>query len=130
MIILGSAIDPYCPGLVRSSMGAVFRQEFYPVRRDELESWIRSSGAQVVGASPAGRIDHFEFAFRKPCVIALGNERSGLSSQLEGLCTELVRIPMADGVDSLNVSVAGGLLLYEVARKSRGSGGGRCATQT
>jgi TrmH family RNA methyltransferase len=100
-------------------MGAVFRQEFYRTGYDEFKSWICRAGAQVVGASPAAPTTHFGFAFKKPCVIALGNERLGLSSQLKKLCTEFVRIPMAPGIDSLNVSVAGSLLLYEVARASR-----------
>jgi len=119
LIMLGPRIDPYCPTLVRSSMGTVFRQEFYRAGYDEFKSWVRRAGAQVVGASPAAPTTHFGFAFKKPCVIVLGNERRGLSSQLKKLCTAVVRIPMVAGIDSLNVSVAGSLLLYEVARASR-----------
>ena len=114
--MLGAKIDPYCPALVRSSMGAVFRQDFYRAGYDELKRWVGRAGVQVVGASPEAQTDHFAFAFTSPCVIALGHERHGLSSQLRKLCTTFVRIPMVPGVDSLNVAVAGSLLLYEVAR--------------
>jgi RNA methyltransferase, TrmH family len=46
----------------------------------------------------------------------LGNERSGLTKDQESMCQKIVRIPMADGMDSLNVAIAGSLLLYEVFR--------------
>lgn len=48
--------------------------------------------------------------------LVLGEERKGLAPGLRELCGNLVRIPMAAGVDSLNVSVAGSLLMYEVNR--------------
>ncbi len=49
----------------------------------------------------------------------LGNERSGLTQNEQALCQQLVRIPMVSGMDSLNVAVAGSLLLYEVFKSSR-----------
>ena len=51
-------------------------------------------------------------------VFLLGNERSGLTETETALCRQLVRIPMVPGMDSLNVAVAGSLLLYEVFRSS------------
>jgi RNA methyltransferase, TrmH family len=49
----------------------------------------------------------------------LGNERSGLSADEISACQKLVRIPMTEGTDSLNVAVAGSLLLYEIFRARR-----------
>ena len=48
----------------------------------------------------------------------LGNERKGLTTDEQLICGQLVRIPMIEGTDSLNVAVAGSLLLYEVFRNS------------
>lgn len=48
----------------------------------------------------------------------LGDERAGLDPEQRALCHELVRIPMVDGIDSLNPAVAGSVLMYEVLRRS------------
>jgi len=48
----------------------------------------------------------------------LGNERSGLTDEQRSLCRQLVRIPMVGGTDSLNLAVAGSLLLYAVFRST------------
>jgi len=49
-------------------------------------------------------------------VLMLGSERKGLTEEQRGLCNRIVRIPMIEGMDSLNVAVAGSLLLYEMFR--------------
>lgn len=119
VILVGGAVDPYDPLVVRASMGALFAQRFVRTGVAQLASWIRRHRLQLVGASPDGSIEHFDWPPRAPPLIALGEERAGLSDELRALCDVLVRIPMARGVDSLNISVAGSLLLYEVVRSRR-----------
>ena len=116
LITIGMSLDVFCPMFVRSTMGAIFTQPIFRANYGELKLWARRTGTQVIGASPDAEVSYFRFAFNKPCVIALGNERKGLSPEMTSVCTGLVRIPMVGGIDSLNVGVAGSLLLYEVAR--------------
>lgn len=73
----------------------------------------------VIGASPGGTLSYDRADYDRPTVLLLGNERSGLTEKERSICGQLVRIPMTEGVDSLNVAVAGSLLLYEVFRSSR-----------
>ena len=54
-----------------------------------------------------------------PTAIVVGNENTGITTETRECCTELVRIPMASGQSSLNVGVAAGVLLYELARQHR-----------
>ena len=118
IILLGPTVDPYNPITVRSSMAALFRQRLVRTGLAELRRWIDKHNLQVVGASPDGRASYCRQCYRRPTLIALGDERTGLSDPLASLCHTLVRIPMLAEVDSLNLGVAGGLMMYEVTRSS------------
>lgn len=118
-IFIGDQIDPFDPGVVRATMGAFFKQTIARVRFEQFHKWIKSHQLQVVGASPDGSVDYDKIRYTPPTVLLLGNERKGLTSDERQLCQKLVRIPMTEGTDSLNVAVAGSLLLYEVFRSSQ-----------
>jgi TrmH family RNA methyltransferase len=115
-ILIGPHIDPFDPNVVRASMGAIFRQRFVRTTHGSLRNWLRRHRCVVVGASPEGPIDLHRFDFPRPTILLLGEERRGLTPFQRGLCRRLVRIPMAGAADSLNVAIAGSLLLYEVYR--------------
>ena len=119
-ILVGTQIDPFDPAVVRASMGAVFRQKFVRTSYDSLRNWLRRHGCRGVGASPDGSFLLHRFDFPRPTILFLGEERRGLTSFERDLCTYLVRIPMVGAADSLNVAVAGSLLLYEVYRSQSG----------
>mgnify|MGYP000122562787 CR=1 FL=1 len=84
----------------------------------EFQKWLKLNKLQVVGASPNGSADYHKISYQTPTILMLGNERKGLSEMEKSFCSNLVRIPMVAGMDSLNVAVAGSLLLYEVFRAS------------
>ena len=69
--------------------------------------------------SPNRPLDYDKAGYESRTILMLGNERSGLTPNEQALCQQLVRIPMVSGIDSLNVAIAGSLLLYEVFRASR-----------
>lgn len=117
-ILIGDSIDPFDPNVVRATMGAIFKQTIVRTGAKQFQSWIKSHKLQVVGASPGGLIDYDKACYTSPTFLMLGNERSGLTPEEQLLCGQLVRIPMIEGTDSLNVAVAGSLLLYEVFRSS------------
>lgn len=115
-LLLGPAIDPYHPSVVRASMGACFGQQFARTTLGQLRRWAQAHRAHVVGASPDGAAPYTEARYRTPLVLLLGEERAGLTADERAICDQLVRIPMAAGADSLNLGVAGSLLLYEALR--------------
>lgn len=118
-ILIGDQIDPFDPNLVRATMGALFKQKIARTSVEQFHKWVKSHNLQVVGASPDGAVDYDKIRYAPPTVLLMGNERSGLTADERRLCQTLVRIPMTRGTDSLNVAVAGSLLLYEVFRSAQ-----------
>lgn len=115
-ILLGDSIDPFDPAVVRATMGTLFKQTIVRTSIEQLRSWVRVNNLKVIGASPDGTEDYREASYARPALLMLGGERKGLTDEQRGLCSRIVRIPMAGGMDSLNVAVAGSLLMYEVFR--------------
>ncbi|QDT65871.1 TrmH family RNA methyltransferase [Calycomorphotria hydatis] len=119
LMIVGDGLDPFHPATVRSSMSALFQQQFVHTTPDELSQWATRHKWHIVGASPDGEATFIDQQYCRPTLIVLGDERKGLGTELRGLCDQLVRIPMLADADSLNLGVAGSLMLYEVARNSK-----------
>jgi len=115
-ILLGGSIDPFDPAVVRASMGALFQQTLVRASVDQLREWARQHELLIVGASPDGAVDYDQVRYTRPTLLILGEERGGLTAEQRALCQQIVRIPMAAGADSLNLGVAGSLLMYAVVR--------------
>ena len=115
-VILDRAVDPYAPATIRASMGALFRQQFVRTNYQALQSWVQKHHAHVIGASPDGIKNFQQFTYPRTTLLFLGEEREGLSPQQRSMCDHLVRIPMVGQADSLNLGVAGSLLMYELFR--------------
>ncbi|MEO8736738.1 MAG: 23S rRNA (guanosine(2251)-2'-O)-methyltransferase RlmB [Edaphobacter sp.] len=73
----------------------------------------------VLGLDERGTPDYSEFDFKTDCVLVLGREGAGLHDLVKKTCDHLLRIPMAGQVSSLNVSVAGAVVMYEAMRQRR-----------
>jgi tRNA G18 (ribose-2'-O)-methylase SpoU len=90
----------------------------------EIPTSVRRHRCRVIGASQGRSADLHRFDYPRLTILVLGEERQGLSPAQRGLCTDLVRIPMVGTADSLNLAVAGSLLLYEVYRARTAGWGG------
>ena len=80
--------------------------------------WLRDAGVRLAGAAGEGRVSLFEAELQPPIALVLGAEESGLRRLSREACDELVRIPMRGHVESLNVSVAAGVLIFEMLRQA------------
>jgi TrmH family RNA methyltransferase len=120
-ILLGDKIDPFHPAVVRASMGALFRQTLVRASAEQLQQWVQRHSLLVVGASPDGTLAYDQVRYTRPTVLVLGEERAGLTEDQRRLCQQIVRIPMVADTDSLNLGVAGSLLMYEILRAGQGS---------
>ncbi len=121
-IIIGSrSINPWIRRSVRVSMGTIF--DIPIIITDDLNSSlnilkkneIRTFATHISGLSET----LWDVNFRSNCALLFGSEGHGLTEELIGQCEALVQIPMSGVVDSLNVSMAVGLCLYEVNRQRR-----------
>lgn len=110
------SVAPTNPKVLRSTAGQWFRSP--PVVTD-LKQFLRVQKAaswQVLAACADGK-SFWETDLTQPTLFVLGNEGGGLSPEMLSLATGKVAVPMADSVESLNVSVVGALLLYEAKRQ-------------
>lgn len=105
--------------------GAVERVPFVPVTNlARALRGLQEQGVWIVGAAGEADATLYEVDFTLPTAIVLGAEEKGLRRLTREVCDRLARIPMAGGMESLNVSVAAGVFLFE-ARRQRGANGGR-----
>jgi 23S rRNA (guanosine2251-2'-O)-methyltransferase len=80
---------------------------------------LKKNNVWVVGLDERGSPDYMDFDFKTDCVLVLGREGAGLHDLVKKTCDHLLRIPMAGMVSSLNVSVAGAVVMYEAVRQRR-----------
>ncbi len=102
------------PDAVKSSAGALLRKPVCRVSRltDGLRA-ARDHGLHIVACTEKGSIPLAQSQLKGPLVIVMGAEDEGISDAVLRLADELVRIPMAGSIGSLNVSVATGIILHE-----------------
>jgi len=111
LILVGDCCDPYAPDCVRATTGSIFA---VPLVKMPLAQFIDFVKAWP-GTSLATRMDakeDFRTAQTGPHLIVLGSEAKGISDSLSSACKKKVRIPMKQGVESLNVATAAALMLY------------------
>ena len=111
---------PLSPVAVKASAGAAEHLRIARVVNlvRALEE-LKRHGLWIVGLDERGATDYDRFDLTGDCVLVLGREGAGLHDLVRRTCDHLLRIPMAGGVSSLNVSAAGAVVLYEAARQRR-----------
>ncbi len=115
----GSA-DAFSPKTLRSSMGSAFRLPILPdVSGLGTIETCRSRGIQTVVATGDAELLHYDYDWRQPTLLILGNEGRGASSEIMTACDTHVRIPLHSPVESLNVAAAGAAILFEAVRQRR-----------
>lgn len=121
VILLGDTTDPYDPVTVRATMGAMFSQRLVRSSNEEMRYWKRRHQYLLVGTSPTATRDYQQANYNVPVILLIGEERKGLSAELQAMCDLVVRIPMVGESDSLNVAMATSVMLYEVFNQRRRS---------
>ena len=106
--------DAFAPKVVRSGMGAHFRLPIHSMTWEEIRRKTRD--LQVYLADMDGK-SYWETDLRQPLALIIGGEAEGASEAARNLATQRVSIPMAGHVESLNASVAGSVLMFEVLRQ-------------
>ena len=111
---------PLSPAAVKASAGAAEHLRIARVVNlvRALEE-LKRQNLWIVGLDERGQTDYDQFDLTGNCVLVLGREGAGLHDLVRRTCDHLLRIPMAGGVSSLNVSTAGAVVLYEAFRQRR-----------
>lgn len=115
LILLDHSTDPYDPIAVKASMGAIFTVPVFRSNYDDLKALLENNAKLIaIGTSDKAIPTVFEAVYPNPLLLFMGSEREGLSDKYAQLCQFMVRIPMLGACDSLNLSVATGVTLYQV----------------
>jgi TrmH family RNA methyltransferase len=124
-IIFGdSTVDIYNPKVIRATMGSIYRVPFYQAEDFyEVLDRVKAEGIMIYAAHLSGVPYDTEGSFCRKCAFIIGNEANGLSEQASGKADQLIKIPMAGKVESLNAAVAAAVLMYEAARQRRDRSG-------
>lgn len=119
VVLTRGCVDPKNAKAIRASAGAYFKAPLWTGWEPQaLAARLRDMGFRIVAADVHGGVDAFAFDWQEKWALVLGNEGSGLDPAIEP--TDRVYLPMPGGIESLNVSVAGSILLYEAFRRQRG----------
>ena len=114
-----TGVDPYDPAAVRATMGSLFAHRLVRTTHRAFRRAPGRRGLLVLGSTPEATQDYREPDLRRPVVLMLGDERKGLSEGQRATRDGFVRIPMVGAPDSLNLAMAGTLMLYEALNQRR-----------
>jgi TrmH family RNA methyltransferase len=112
VILVGDCCDPFSVEAVRATMGSIFAVPLFEASIEAFLAWRASWPGSVVGTLLGAETDYRQADYRRPSLILMGNEQSGLPAALATACDVCVQIPMRGRADSLNLAVATGIMIY------------------
>lgn len=115
IILVGACCDAFAPEVIRASMGSFSFVQLSAMSRDEFVTWQQKNKLAMIGTDVVEAVDYREGDYSN-AVLVMGTEQKGLSTELKKHCTGRVKIPMPGGTESLNLSIATGLLLYKATQ--------------
>jgi len=117
VIVCAGATDVHNPNVVRASLGALFTVPIAEASTEQVIRWLQQHHIRIVAASPEGTLLYTTPDAMGPVAVVMGSEAHGLAPAWLAAADDVVRIPMHGLVDSLNLSAATAILLYEVVRQ-------------
>lgn len=111
-------VDIYNPKVLRATMGSVFRIPFIVTENlSKIILELQNLNIKVYGAHLDGKTSLYNTDLKKDVAIVIGNEGAGMSEEVKSVCDGLLKIEMLGRVESLNASVASGIIIYESLRQ-------------
>jgi TrmH family RNA methyltransferase len=117
VIIANPKTDLYNPNIIRSSVGGIFTNQIVVASNEEIATFLHQKKIPVYAATMQNSNRYNENNYTTPCCFAVGTEDIGLSDFWRNHAKQNIYIPMLGQVDSMNVSVAAAILLYEAKRQ-------------
>ncbi len=117
VIIANPKTDLYNPNIIRSSVGCVFTNQVATGSTTEIIEFLKTKNIRVFCAALQASVEYHTQDFTKPTAIVVGTEATGLSEDWLNKSNQNIIIPMQGEIDSMNVSVAAGILIFEAKRQ-------------
>lgn len=117
ILVSKDTVDAYSPKVIRSTMGSIYRVKIVECENlaDVLDE-LKKRKFQIVSTSLDTENSIYDIDYRKK-VVVIGNEGNGVSKEIQDLSDYKVKIPMLGKTESLNASVATGIMIYEYVRQ-------------
>ncbi len=118
IIISSKNVARISPDAVKTSAGALLKIKI--CREDNLSAvieYLQQSGLQICAATEKADHAYFNIDFKSPTAIVMGSEDTGISASIIKRADHLIKIPMQQNFDSLNVSVSAGILVFEASKQ-------------
>jgi len=122
VIVCDRTTDVHNPNVVRASTGTMFSVPVVEASSEEALAWLKARGFRILAATPHAEKLHFEVDLTGNVALAVGAEQYGLTAKWMDAADLRVRIPMLGVADSLNVSAATTILVYEAVRQRIAAG--------
>jgi TrmH family RNA methyltransferase len=119
VIICDPQTDFYNPNVVRSSIGCIFTKQTASATSEEAISWLQQKGINIYCTSLKASQPYHLIDYKKPTAIVMGTESTGLSDIWLKTSKGNIIIPMQGSIDSMNVSTAAAVVIFE-AKRQRG----------
>ncbi len=117
VIVCDPQTDLYNPNVIRSSLGTVFTQQVASASTDETIKWLKAGGVSIFCTYLKASSPYHEVDFKIPSAIVMGTEATGLSDEWVRHATRNIIIPMHGKIDSMNVSTAAAVVVFEAVRQ-------------
>ena len=117
VIIANPKTDLYNPNILRSSVGGVFTNQLAIGNTEEIITFLKANHINIYSATLQAAVKYHGCDFTKNAAIVVGTEATGLSQPWRDQSTQNIIIPMQGEIDSMNVSVAAGILIFEAKRQ-------------
>lgn len=120
IIINDLKTDIYNPNVIRASQGTVFTGKVVISKTEETIKWLKKNKIKSLATTPAAEKNYSEADYKKGTAIIMGAEDKGLSEVWMDVADEKIKIKMRGKIDSLNVSVATAVIIFEALRQRSG----------
>ena len=116
-VVLDGTADPYNPKTVRAAMGALFRVKLCNMETLSAIFALKEKNIPTYAATLTDSAVDIENVSLKTAAVVIGNEGNGVSSIVEDACDKHIILPMSGNAESLNASVAAGIIMWEMQKK-------------
>ncbi len=117
VIIANPKGDLYNPNIIRSSIGTVFTNQIAMASTSEIIRFLKEKEISIYSAILQEAVPYHTINYTTPTAIVVGTEATGLSEEWRSASTQNIIIPMEGAIDSMNVSVAASVLIFEAKRQ-------------
>jgi len=119
IFIIGHGIDLYESKVIRSSLGSIFFTKIMIIKSmDVLLKYIKiqkeKNDMEIIGTDSNGTLSIKDCKINRPIMVIIGNEAKGMSIGLKEICDKIIRIPIEGNINSLNVSCAASIIMWEI----------------